>query len=457
MSKSGGCLVVVSVALVLCPHAGSALARGIYRRQTIVNTSTQPANDLHIQFRPRVDRATVRPADQAAGHDGDGHCGGAPWGNVVDFAPPDNFGTVNAGGIAYLDYSYPSGHPAGPTTVDANGSYWTKDGAALSGFALQGAAMRISMLDFFAESASVRNDQQTAQDYTVQLWTENSLTQWSLDGYFVPTGGMVGGAPSVFTLQPGEEAQLPFGPTTPYTYVLAMVESRPSGDPTAEPALTYLATTTGFASARLTYEMTTGRLMLDPAGNLLNGFIIESMDGAFTGAAVLPPGFLFNTNSATTLASQFGLLAGPHDFGTAAVNRGMLWNADLGDWDTSRLSFTFTVQDVPGVLYGDIELIGAMLPGDTDLDGDCDAWDIQRILAANSYENGPGWSWQQGDFNGDTMVNLLDIQMILDHGQYGQDVAGPLAAMIPEPATIGLLVAGACLGLFRRQRRPGTR
>ena len=93
-----------------------------------------------------------------------------------------------------------------------------------------------------------------------------------------------------------------------------------------------------------------------------------------------------------------------------------------------------------------------VLGGDTDLDGDVDAWDIQSILEAKSYENGSGWLREHGDFNGDTIVDWTDIQMILDHGQYDVQLQAQLMMMVPEPATLGLLVLGA-VALIRRRRR----
>jgi hypothetical protein len=58
------------------------------------------------------------------------------------------------------------------------------------------------------------------------------------------------------------------------------------------------------------------------------------------------------------------------------------------------------------------------LVGDTKLNRNVDAYDIQHILKANSYKNGSGWSWEHGDVNWDGRVDEADIRMILDHGLY---------------------------------------
>jgi hypothetical protein len=204
-------------------------------------------------------------------------------------------------------------------------------------------------------------------------------------------------------------------------------------------------------TAKLVYDPATGQLAMDTQGMALNGFIIHSPRGDFTGGALLPPGFLFNDNTETMIASQFGAtLTGTHDFGNAAVKKGNLWNAAEGRWDLDNWEYTYTVDGQTGVCGGDIGVV-ARLPGDVDLDGDCDAWDIQHILSMNSYNNGAGWCWGDGDFNGDGLVNWQDIQMILDHGQYGEGLGPALLALVPEPATLGLLALGG-LALLRRRR-----
>jgi hypothetical protein len=325
--------------------AGPAEAGDSYRRQTIVNNSTSNANDLHIVFDYNVWGSTVRPKDQPPGHDGDGAGSGefGICGRTWDFAPPNNFGTVGPGGVAYLDYQHSC--PLGEVNIDASQSYFTLDGNALPGFTKQGWPMSISRDAFYQPtSVTVQNNSPVPVTYqNVQLFKDNSLVNWNIDAYYLPTGVPVVGTPNTFTLNPDQQMVLPIiEPTTNYTYVLVKMESRPAGNPLAEWGLDYLGARSGPADAKLTYNCASGELLMDTRANILNGFIIHSENGDFTGLAQLPLGFLFNTNTPETIASQFeAVMTGLYDFGSEAVNRGMLWNAaDGGGTSTTGSSRT---------------------------------------------------------------------------------------------------------------------
>jgi hypothetical protein len=78
-----------------------------------------------------------------------------------------------------------------------------------------------------------------------------------------------------------------------------------------------------------------------------------------------------------------------------------------------------------------------------------------NALASNFGQTGRAWS--SGDFNYDQVVNLSDFNLLAANFGLSASPDGPtpqdwaaLAAAIPEPATLGmLLVSGTCL---RRQR-----
>ena len=89
--------------------------------------------------------------------------------------------------------------------------------------------------------------------------------------------------------------------------------------------------------------------------------------------------------------------------------------------------------------------MGTTTAGDTDGDRLFNAADVQRILGANSFRNGTGFDWTDGDFDGDTDVDNADLLLALATGLFRR--TEPYAAVAPEPATLALLVGGA-LGLL---------
>lgn len=129
----------------------------------------------------------------------------------------------------------------------------------------------------------------------------------------------------------------------------------------------------------------------------------------------------------------------------------------------SIVAYSGGVMRVPG--WGDvaIDLDGLdasgqvpLLAGDIDLDGDVDLRDASALLA--------GWGkgdafWADGDFNQDGAVDADDAKLILDNWGAGLgSQIGPapaeLQALVPEPATLSLLVLG---GLAIVRRRPSKK
>ena len=211
------------VAVGMCTWPASA---DEYRRQTIVNDSNTVANDLHIRFSNDVDKAKVRPKDQPPGRDADAAIPGTDR-RRADWAPPDTFGTVAGGGRAYVDFQW-SKYGA---FIDEANSFFTDDGAKISGFKLHGGTMIITQFQYDADT-KITNDKTVPQQYMgVQLWKDNDLASFDIDQYFMPTGVSVPGIPLDFILDPGQEMILPFGPTTPDTYLLVTAEVMTLGVP----------------------------------------------------------------------------------------------------------------------------------------------------------------------------------------------------------------------------------
>jgi hypothetical protein len=94
--------------------------------------------------------------------------------------------------------------------------------------------------------------------------------------------------------------------------------------------------------------------------------------------------------------------------------------------------------------------------GDANLDGNVNLQDFNRL--ASNFGAAAGAVWSEGDFNYDGAINLADFNRLAIN--FGQSAAGPevtpqdwanLAAVVPEPGGIGLLLAGGTL-LVRRRR-----
>ena len=92
-----------------------------------------------------------------------------------------------------------------------------------------------------------------------------------------------------------------------------------------------------------------------------------------------------------------------------------------------------------GWVYGDDDIYPAINAGDANVDGGVNDDDLSLLLS--NWGANPGWSG--GDFNADRAVNDDDLSLLLSNWDGGSTV-------IPEPATIAMLVLGA-VGLVRRR------
>jgi hypothetical protein len=99
-------------------------------------------------------------------------------------------------------------------------------------------------------------------------------------------------------------------------------------------------------------------------------------------------------------------------------------------------------------------------PGDGDLSGQVNVFDLLEIDSAGKFGNGTPSDWSQGDFNYDGVTNVFDLLAIDTAGAYGQGSYLPTAAVsatvtaVPEPSTYAIALAGlACGGYLVRRRR----
>ena len=90
----------------------------------------------------------------------------------------------------------------------------------------------------------------------------------------------------------------------------------------------------------------------------------------------------------------------------------------------------------------------ATINGDANLNGAVDTSDFTR-LANHFGQSAAGWS--DGDFNRDGVVNVLDLNALATH--FGQTMtSAALGSLVPEPASISLLLGIALLAPRRRRR-----
>ena len=111
--------------------------------------------------------------------------------------------------------------------------------------------------------------------------------------------------------------------------------------------------------------------------------------------------------------------------------------------------------DPAGLPSGEIEIKFTLL-GDANLDGIVNAEDFTPF---STNIGASGASWDQGDFNYDGTVNAEDFTPFSHNLGQSANQAGPLTgagaiglANVPEPASMGLMVA-AGLGILSRRRR----
>ncbi len=134
-------------------------------------------------------------------------------------------------------------------------------------------------------------------------------------------------------------------------------------------------------------------------------------------------------------------------------------SCDGGRWDVGQ--FEDTTAAVTGLTLGMVDntathqvTVMATYPGDFNLDGKVDSQDL-AIFYANAFT---GTTWQQGDANGDGVVNGLDRDLWSSHlGLPPLAAASPAANLtaVPEPATLSLLSAALLLLLAYARKRRG--
>jgi autotransporter-associated beta strand protein len=138
------------------------------------------------------------------------------------------------------------------------------------------------------------------------------------------------------------------------------------------------------------------------------------------------------------------------------------WDGGVGITSTAAETAEPGTRAVGFVVEEDRSVVVAFAaPGDVDLDGRVDLFDLVTIDTSGSFGSGSFSTWQQGDVTYDGLTNVFDLIAIDAAGAFGTGNYLPPAqlatAVVPEPsAPFAGLLAAALLGQFRRFHRQKT-
>jgi autotransporter-associated beta strand protein len=144
-----------------------------------------------------------------------------------------------------------------------------------------------------------------------------------------------------------------------------------------------------------------------------------------------------------------------------AGRNGGAWNGSTGIMSSTAAAAGGT-RAVGYVVAGDgAATVSFAAPGDTNLNGQVDVFDLVSINSSGKYGAGTASVWNQGDFNYDGVTNVFDLVSINSAGAYGRgnyfpaapSVSGSLTA-VPEPTSwLGLVTVVAATAGIRSWRK----
>jgi autotransporter-associated beta strand protein len=144
-----------------------------------------------------------------------------------------------------------------------------------------------------------------------------------------------------------------------------------------------------------------------------------------------------------------------------AGRNGGAWNGATGIMSSAAAS-SAGGRAVGYVANGDgSATISFAAPGDVDLSGAVNVFDLVSINSAGKYGSGAASVWNQGDFNYDGVTNVFDLVSVNTAGVYGQGnyfpaapTTGSAVSAVPEPAPLGILAVTVAIITAARPWRP---
>ena len=159
-----------------------------------------------------------------------------------------------------------------------------------------------------------------------------------------------------------------------------------------------------------------------------------------------------------------GILAADLRADIIAGRNGGAWNGTAGITSSTAAASGGTRGVGYVVASNGAATVSFAAPGDTNLNGSVDVFDLVSVNSSGKYGTGTAADWSQGDFNYDGVTNVFDLVGINSAGAYGQGNYFPATpssvggvAAVPEPALgwCGLILGagGMALARSRSQRR----
>ncbi|MFM1902338.1 MAG: hypothetical protein RLZZ440_238, partial [Planctomycetota bacterium] len=179
----------------------------------------------------------------------------------------------------------------------------------------------------------------------------------------------------------------------------------------------------------------------------------------------LAPGLVVQTAALDLAGGRIDLADGRLEIATggtteAALRAGLIAGRGAGSWNGGAGLMSSTAAAKAGslelgyLMAADGSAIVALAaPGDTDLNGRVDVFDLVAIGGGGDYGSGGAARWATGDLNYDGKANIFDIVAINTSGAYGlASYRSAAVAAVPEPATA---IPSALLAIAWATRRRG--